>query len=343
MENKNGIGMGLYLVGTVLVVVAISLACASYEGTRYHSGGVTKETETFTKETTEPSTAVAGTTPLTPDKLWIYLGPFSVARNLPAEEKPFLVFSALQEGDTFYHLWKKIIPLPVDSGVVKITADQYNDFGPCLFRDNKTAVFSSARLGNRLGMWKCNISGLGGITKVVGTDTSSDIEMDISPDGTKIIFVSYTTSDSPTGDYRSEEMMWLVNVDGSELTQLRPGRYPRWSPDGARIAFCYNGDIWLMNSNGGDVTKLTTKGGLMPSWSPDGQQICFASYQEGANKIKNWDIWKMNSDGSNLSQVIMNPGIDFAPVWGEKNEIYFISNRGYEKSGQYRIYKTVPK
>jgi Tol biopolymer transport system component len=298
--------------------------------------GVSSETETFVKEITEPSTAVTGVSPLTPDKL--YVGSFKVAHTLPEGEKPYLVCSAIQEGDTFFHLWKKIIPAGVDSGLVKITADQYNDVCPVLFPDNKMILFSSARLGHRQSMWKCNISGLGGVTKVVGADVGDDILADISPDGKKIVFVSATVAGMEISGYRYENMMWIINTDGSELTQLRIGDCPRWSPDGTKIAFNYNGDIWIINTDGSDVTKLTNKGGIQPYWSPDGTRICFASYQ-GNTGNKNWDIWKINIDGSDLSQLTCSKATDIAPVWSTQEEIYFSSNRGYEKSGQYRIWK----
>ena len=35
-------------------------------------------------------------------------------------------------------------------------------------------------------------------------------------------------------------------------------RYPAISPDGKTIAFCYKGDIFLVSSEGGRATQLTT-------------------------------------------------------------------------------------
>ena len=60
-------------------------------------------------------------------------------------------------------------------------------------------------------------------------------------------------------------------------------RYPSISPDGQTIAFCYKGDIYTVNSQGGRATQLTTHPGYdgYPCWSPDGKTIAFASDRNG--------------------------------------------------------------
>lgn len=56
-------------------------------------------------------------------------------------------------------------------------------------------------------------------------------------------------------------------------------RYPAISPDGKTIAFCYKGDIFLVSSEGGRATQLTTHPAYdsRPVWSPDGKTIAFTS------------------------------------------------------------------
>lgn len=59
-------------------------------------------------------------------------------------------------------------------------------------------------------------------------------------------------------------------------------RYPAISPDGSTIAFCYRGDIFLVNSEGGRATQLTTHPAYdsRPVWSPDGKTIAFTSARD---------------------------------------------------------------
>src|SRR5437016_333529 len=53
--------------------------------------------------------------------------------------------------------------------------------------------------------------------------------------------------------------------------------HPRLSPDGATLAFSYQGEIWTAPRAGGTMTLLTPSEGFdtEPAWSPDGKRIAF--------------------------------------------------------------------
>jgi len=113
---------------------------------------------------------------------------------------------------------------------------------------------------------------------------------DWSPDGTKIIFCN-KGGGAPT--------LHLINADGSGLKEIGPGFDPSWSPIEDKIAYEMNGQIYTMNSNGGNITQLTTGySSAQPAWNPDGTKIAYTYY--GAGKPS---IWMMNADGSEKTQL----------------------------------------
>ena len=71
-------------------------------------------------------------------------------------------------------------------------------------------------------------------------------------------------------------------------------RYPSISPDGKNVAFSYKGDIYLVDSEGGEARQLTSNPAYdySPVWSPDGKTVAFASDRYG-----NFDIYKVSIDG----------------------------------------------
>ncbi|MGD8276901.1 MAG: hypothetical protein PVH00_02695, partial [Gemmatimonadota bacterium] len=77
--------------------------------------------------------------------------------------------------------------------------------------------------------------------------------------------------------------------DLRKLTSLSGGEdRGSWSPDGSRIVFQWDGDLWLVGSGAGTPERLTDFAGREgnPAWSPDGRWIAFVSDRTGHN-----DIW----------------------------------------------------
>jgi tricorn protease len=71
-------------------------------------------------------------------------------------------------------------------------------------------------------------------------------------------------------------------------------RYPAISPDGSQIAFSYQGDIFLVPTEGGEAKPLTRHSAydFEPVWSNDGSKIAFASDRYG-----NFDVFVVNATG----------------------------------------------
>ncbi|MGS2722918.1 S41 family peptidase [Porticoccus sp. GXU_MW_L64] len=77
-------------------------------------------------------------------------------------------------------------------------------------------------------------------------------------------------------------------------------RNPAVSPDGSKVAFTHHGDIYVVNSNGGTATALTSHSAYdsYPVWSRDGKKLAFAS-----NRYGNFDIFVMNANGGGVKRL----------------------------------------
>jgi dipeptidyl aminopeptidase/acylaminoacyl peptidase len=111
----------------------------------------------------------------------------------------------------------------------------------------------------------------------------------ISPDGKRVVFVRVTVNEKKDG---YDTALWIVPTDGSEpprsFTSGPSDSSPRWSPDGARIAFNRSAmkdghgeppQIYLISTQGGEAVPLTEvpQGAGSPAWSPDGKSIAFTN------------------------------------------------------------------
>jgi TolB protein len=145
-----------------------------------------------------------------------------------------------------------------------------------------------------------------------------------SPDGRKIAY-------SANGD------IFVANPDGSGAVNLT--RHPSidvsptWSPDGRQIAFTSDRagspQIYVMNSSGGDVRRITSGGySTDPSWSPNIKinKIAFVRV-EGSES----NIFTINPDGSDEKR-LTSGGRNENPSWSPDGYyIAFTSTRGGAK------------
>ena len=93
-----------------------------------------------------------------------------------------------------------------------------------------------------------------------------------SPDSSQIVFTAW--------DEEDEGSIYRVNSDGTSLKRIASGHFPRWSPDGKKIAFTNDDGLHIINADGTNNFKavsLTSEEQMsMPAWSPDSTKVAFA-------------------------------------------------------------------
>jgi TolB protein len=148
-------------------------------------------------------------------------------------------------------------------------------------------------------------------------DPAPDQMPDISRDGRKIVFVS-----KRSGFWEIHSM----NSDGSNvrrLTGFKAGDqsipyWPRWSPDGRRIAYqrILPGEsherVFVMGASGSTPTPITdgTTYNRRPAWSPDGSRIAYETYVNNVAQIA-----VANADGSGAEPITQCDDDCTEPTW----------------------------
>ena len=156
-------------------------------------------------------------------------------------------------------------------------------------------------------------------------------------------------------DYDEAMDIFSANRDGSNLKQLTdaPGydAEASYSPDGKRIVFCslrdaypkdqlsskdlkqlevdpaYFGEIYIMNADGSDQTRLTDAPGYDggPFFTPDGRHIVWRHFTPDGSQA---DIYTMQIDGSNVRRLTDFKSMSWAPYFHPSGAyVIFASNK----------------
>jgi dipeptidyl aminopeptidase/acylaminoacyl peptidase len=139
-------------------------------------------------------------------------------------------------------------------------------------------VFASYRDGDEeIYMAKNDLSGLKRLT----TSAGEDEQPRLSPDGSRIAFVSYR-SGTPR--------LWMMDSTGANQTAIatgsesyNPEMAPSWSPDGTKLVYTStrsgSSQLFVISADGGTPVQLSNEmnGAYNPVWSADGTQIYFVA------------------------------------------------------------------
>src|SRR5947209_4672072 len=147
-----------------------------------------------------------------------------------------------------------------------------------------------------------------------------DAPTDLSPDGTRFVFLRYRPGPSHGGPFpfiTEQVALFVENIDGTGLRQLTPYglAFPHeeatahWSPDGTQIiSEAHDLRQFVVRIAGTGLTPIKLQTGTQqyfafePNWSPDGTRIIFCMFLNGQE-----EIYTANPDGSDVVQVTNTP------------------------------------
>ena len=182
-------------------------------------------------------------------------------------------------------------------GISMLTQGDAWDFLPCPDLNSKRIYYGSLPLfSSAAQIWSIGTDG------GLPTQIAEGEYPQVSPDG-QWFLCSKVDPDT------MKRKIWKTRADGVNPTQLTSGGesddlQATWTPDGKHILFASdmakdsngnkNFDIWMMTSDGSDLTQLTTNGSAdsWPEMGPDGKTVYFLS-----NRGFKYEIWKMEISG----------------------------------------------
>ncbi len=194
----------------------------------------------------------------------------------------------------------RIVKDRIDSMTIQQLTFEGENFFPSWSRDGMWIVYDSnvQETPREFAIWKMHNDGTSKTMLCEGRAA------DWSPTEDRIVAWRKTSSglcEIVTFDYSGNNLV-QVTSDG------RWNKYPRYAPDGEKIAYysnnnSQNGEIMMMNADGTGVVAVIDRAcRYRPSWSPRGDKILYTRY-DWKNYYQNGTVWIVNIEGTKIIQL----------------------------------------
>jgi TolB protein len=253
-------------------------------------------------------------TPLTAGVAWDY-------KPWPAPDRSWVAFSRSEEGPS--RIWM----MPGEGGRARpLTDSPFDDRWPS-WSANGDRLFFHRVVEQGVAVDRLDRAS-GRVEPLVGAD-ERPLQASLDPAGRRLAYCA------ETGHGRVVRVMDLADSATRTLDLgAREACYPRWSPDGARLAFvAKEHDRWDIGvREPGGHTRLLTEGvpGLRGmdgpvDWSPDGARLVFHADTQPFEA----NLWTVDARSGALERLTEDAWFDEAPSFSpDGRSILFMSTRG---------------
>ena len=136
-----------------------------------------------------------------------------------------------------------------------------HEISPVWSRDGSEILFVSnrAHIHGTGGFWRMKAEPGSGAREIHYEETNWKTRPDFSPDGKRMVYASYLG--------QAWHQLWVMPSNGGDAFPISYGAFdntnPRWSPDGAKIAFISNRggntSLWVQTIPGGEQTEVVAR------------------------------------------------------------------------------------
>jgi Tol biopolymer transport system component/DNA-binding SARP family transcriptional activator len=173
-----------------------------------------------------------------------------------------------------------------------------------------SVVLLTGAMGALLLGRKTTATETAGRTTLLTFEPGLELDPAISPDGKEIAYA---------GDTDGSMRLFVRQLGGGNAIPITTGaqgyaRWPRWSPDGTRIAFQAGGIIYAVPALGGAprtlVAPVPGRWAGYPAWSPDGRQLAY---------VENDTVYLRAVEGGS-SRRVLSPPVPHSLSWSPDGE-----------------------
>lgn len=207
---------------------------------------------------------------------------------------------------------------PDGTDITPVTSSSSNEADPSWFPDSKSIAYTKEikKLMRTDGaLFRVNVE-TKKTKKIISRYSKTNVIPHVSPTGPLIAFTGKRMMGWDVAMYDMANNKVIFLEEGGKSCRAR------FSPDGKKLAYVSSkadgkGDIWLMNPDGSNKTRLTKRDDTydyFPDWSSDGKHIVFNSSHKHDHNA-DWKLYIIEVKTHNIYLVFDSPGNDNFPDW----------------------------